>query len=129
MLAPSFLQTLESFIAEHSEPTDVADIISLFSLTTAAAPVKSQGHSGCVGLAIRAAIIPDLVAYIRARFMDAPVDWLLGGFIQSTAKTMWTLHPNLVQHIGISSSLPGKKQTLQSPSFKDTSCVVPTTQL
>lgn len=127
MLAPRFLHTLESFIAGHSEPADMADIISLFSLTTAVAPVKANGHYGCVGLAVRTAIIKDLVEYIRARFMDAPVDWLLDGFTKSTQKSVWIIQPNLVQHIGISSSLSGKKQALQSSSFKGTACVIPVT--
>jgi hypothetical protein len=126
MLAPSLVEKLVTFVKGHSTPNDPADITALWSLGAAAPePVKGPVHFGCVAFAIRASIVPDLVAYIRAKFADAPVDWLLSDFIRDDKKSLWTVHPNLAQHVGVTSSLAGKQQKLQSSSFKDTSCVVP----
>lgn len=126
ILASGFIPKLGSFVANQSKAGKPPDIITIFTIgAAAAAPVENSGHTGSAGLAIRANIAPELVAYVRARFTEAPMDWLLGDFVRDKNTTVWAFHPNLVQHVGVSSSLPGKKQTLQAASFSDTSCSYP----
>lgn len=126
MLASGILLQLKSFMVDLSRSREIADVITLFTVgTTAAKPVKGHSVSGCVGLALRANMVPDLAAYIRSRFAEAPVDWLLNDFIEAKKKIEWAFHPNLVQHVGVTSSLAGKQQPLRSSSFKDTTCVTP----
>jgi hypothetical protein len=126
ILAAGFIQKLASFLKGQVKLGKPPNVITMFSIGEAAAvPVENVGHSGCVGLVLRAGLVPNLVAYIRARFTEAPIDWLLGDFVRDRNTSVWAFHPNLVQHVGVSSSLPGKKQTLQAASFVDSTCSFP----
>jgi hypothetical protein len=79
-------------------------------------------HFGLVGLVFRAERLPGLIVYLRANFAAAPVDWLLNRYIVQERLQLWVVEPNLVQHVGVKSSLAGKVQPIVSGSFVDTQC-------
>jgi len=132
MLAAGFLQQLQDSVMQSNSSNSI-DIITLFTSTGPATPGQSKlvelqnswtAHFGLVAVAIRVPAAVDLIAYLRAKFADAPADWLLNDFITDRNISTWALYPNLVQHVGLMSSLAGKKQPIVSSTFTDRRCWV-----
>lgn len=120
---------LESFLSERAAAADPVDIVTLFtSGAIQKKPVRIPNpflvHYGAVGLVMHAPFAREFVAYSRARFADAPIDWLLNQFINGTGKALWGFYPNLINHVGRSSSFAGKVQPIVSSSFRDKGCWV-----
>ena len=130
-LAAGFTQQLQTFIAKGFAGS-AADVITLF--TTTPGTVASSGPEllsnpwgtpfGAVALAFSRPVAQELVEYFRANFADVPVDWLLNTFIEERKKVLWAFQPNLVQHVGVTSSLAGKQQPAASLTFRDRTCWV-----
>ena len=84
---------------------------SLFSVGT------QSKATGTVAILYSAEFARNLAQYMMENCEDAPVDWLLNRFLAQKHKKMQVFQPNLVQHIGIKSSLAGKVQVLTSGTF------------
>lgn len=132
MLAAGFLQQLQGSVMQSNNSKSV-DIITLFTSTGPASSGQSKlvelpspwaAQFGLVAVAIRVPVAVDLIEYLRAKFADAPVDWLLNDFITDRNITTWVFQPNLVEHVGLMSSLPGKQQPIKSSTFTDRRCWV-----
>lgn len=124
-LAAGFLQTVRRFL--HGPQGAGVDVLTLFSTgghAAARAPrrIADAEHFGLVAVVLRPALIPALVAHLRAAYADAPVDWLLNSFIRHRGLSTWAMQPDVVEHVGRQSSLAGKTQLLRSASFTDTCC-------
>lgn len=126
VLASGYLHQLKQFIKKTTAANDTVDVVTLFTSSGGHTPVKVMDpytvHYGLVALAFRRRVAVELTEYLRARFAEAPVDWLLNDLIKSRHKAFWVFYPNLVQHVGFVSSLPGKTQPIRSTSFHDRSC-------
>lgn len=129
VLAAGFDRQLQELIAQHSNSSNSLDVITLWCAgqgPSARQPVKLSSPwdvpFGAVGLAIKAPVVHELVPYIRARFASMPVDWLLNEFIVSSITSFWAFRPDLVQHVGRTSSLAGKTQAATSATFDDRTC-------
>lgn len=125
MLAPAFVQKLDAFLSSKNR----TDVVTLYTAN------ENKGHPvlvkdpykfifGAVGLAIHASMVHEFAQYCRDRFEQAPLDWLLYDFVLERQKELWIYFPNLVQHVGHTSSLKGKTSPFASASFKDKGCWV-----
>lgn len=129
VFAPGILQQLDTLLDKVQSANASADIITLMT--------SSAGHQqpvqltdpwsvffGTRGLVMQSAVAQEFMIYCRNRFADAPVDWLLNFFIQERRKSLWAIYPNVVDHVGSTSSLPGKHQSLVSSTFEGRGCRV-----
>lgn len=128
VVAQGLLSNLTSFTKQQAALNKSIDVMTLFTQNSGPGPVQKPDphafHWGMVGVVFRSAIVKDFVTDLRANFSSAPVDWLLNGHIEDKGLNFWAFYPNLVQHMGISSSLQGRRQTIRSPSFRDRRCWV-----
>lgn len=128
VVAPGLLPDLKMFTAQQAALNKSVDVVTLFTLTAAPQPVQvpdpSSNHWGMVGVVFRRAVVVELIPFLRARFSEIPVDWLLCAFISSRSLNFYHFHPNLVQHVGNSSSLKGKRQVMRASTFRDRRCWV-----
>jgi GR25 family glycosyltransferase involved in LPS biosynthesis len=123
MLAPGFVQQLDTFLKANTAGSKPVDIINLFDAGRQhSQPIRVSSQGTTQGFAMHASMVKEFVPYSRRRFAEAPVDWLLNDFIRLHNKDIWVFYPNLVDHIGHFSSLVGKKQPLVSSSFADRRC-------
>jgi hypothetical protein len=125
IVAPGYLQKLQQFLEAKAASNDTVDVVTLFTSNSGSIPVRvdvGAVHFGFVAVVFRRAVVEELVPYLTTRFSEAPVDWLLNDFLSSRQKTFWAYYPNLVQHVGVFSSLRGKKQGIASPTFGDRGC-------
>lgn len=116
---------LQQFLSQMFAAGDVVNAITLFTNANGTRPAvvnRAQLWFGAVAFALRSHLAHELVHYVRSRFDAQPVDFLLRDFLDSKEVKLWSFYPNLVQHIGWNSSLKGKVQPMQSPSFSDSQC-------
>lgn len=120
--AAGFDESLQRFCKDNPN----ADVVSLFvggGAGTHPVPLKpGQGHVGLVALLFRSAVVNEFIHFVKPRFADKPVDWLLEQLVNERNLTTWAYYPNLVQHVGKSSSLQGKVQNIVSGTFAGKGC-------
>lgn len=61
------------------------------------------------GIVYRAASLGPLIVRIRERYLDDPIDWLIGNYQADTGSIVRQVVPSAVQHIGTRSSLHLKR--------------------
>lgn len=73
---------------------------------------------GFIGQLFRMTDLPSIANYFTVNFDDRPVDWLMKDYIVERKGRILVHSPSLFQHVGHHSSLEGKVQTSNSPTFK-----------
>lgn len=84
-------------------------------------PKQFYDFDACTqGILFRSTDLSDLVDFIRYKYFQAPLDYLLRDYLRNTGKKMFYAIPNLVQHIQGFSSFQGKGQyTHKSFTFEE----------
>jgi alpha-1,3-mannosylglycoprotein beta-1,4-N-acetylglucosaminyltransferase A/B len=83
-------------------------------------PYPLDLFSGLPGLLLRCRDLELAAHYLVKHSRRAPCDWLLRDFFKETRKQVYARVPSLIQHVGVVSSLPGKVQPYESPTFEET---------
>lgn len=108
--APHFLGRLQSFIRTQQGQGRSVDVVSLYG---------ESGLKGSQAIAYRVGLLQEFVNELRQKFYHSPYDWMLEDFRRHRNLSLDIIVPNLVQHIGIYSSLANKKIPHTSLSFND----------
>lgn len=129
IMASTLLQELTTFTAQQSAANKSVDVMTLYTTNGDSQPRQISNPFSIPwftqGVMLRRTVVQDLVLYLRSRFAEAPVDGLLLDFIKAQGLQFWAYYPNLIQHVGVTSSLKGKTSQHRSQSFRDQACAAP----
>lgn len=116
--APGYLARILDFV-EEEERAGGWHALTFYS----ASPVAHRGAVdlkrfwGFIGVLFRTSDLPALVAELRRRSDEAPVDTLLTDYLEAGGLELRAHTPSLFEHVGFHSSLPTRVQSFRAWSW------------